>query len=64
VKALGAPDGLGGVRAGGLRQRGNGFAERRDVLAHHLGPEHRGRSTASDDKIAPCETVQPSPGVC
>lgn len=32
-----------GVRVGGPRQRGNGFVERRDVLAHHLGPEHRGR---------------------
>jgi hypothetical protein len=32
-----------GVRVGGPRQRGNGFVERRDVLAHHLGPEHRVR---------------------
>ena len=50
-------DGLGGVRAGGPRQRGNGFVERRDVLAHHLCPEHRGGSIATEDKIASCETV-------
>ena len=56
-------NGLGGVRAGGPRQRGNGFVERRDVLAHHLCPEHRGGSIATEDKIASCETVQASPGV-
>ena len=29
----------------------------------HFGPEHRGGSIASEDKIASCETVQASPGV-
>jgi hypothetical protein len=55
VKALGALM----VWAGSAQDdhaRGNGFVERRDVLAHHLGPEHRGGAIANEHKIASCDT--------
>ena len=59
MKALGAPDGLGRGPRRRPRQRGNGFAERRDVLAHHLGTEHRGgvhRQRGQDRFVRDCVT--------